>query len=168
MAIEVVDITEEQADHLVALEEGHFLDLKAIEVAPGRLTKSMSPYANSDGGELFVGIAEHKPTGTVTWSGFPTQEDANGHLQAFEDQLRRTKGATSFESETVADARTEEITNSEAIMEFMLEVIPDREPEHWLRQQHLLVGEKPTVGGLILFSDEPQVHLPKGDVKPMR
>jgi ATP-dependent DNA helicase RecG len=87
MAIEVVDITEEQADHLVALEEGHFLDLKAIEVAPGRLTKSMSPRANSDGGELFVGIAEHKPTGTVTWSGFPTQEDANGHLQAFEDQF---------------------------------------------------------------------------------
>jgi predicted HTH transcriptional regulator len=87
MAVDVIDITEAQADHLAFLEEGHFLDLKSIEIEPGKLTRSMSAFGNSDGGELLIGIAEHKPTATTTWRGFLTQEDANGHLQAFEDQF---------------------------------------------------------------------------------
>jgi ATP-dependent DNA helicase RecG len=84
------------------------------------------------------------------------------------EQLRRTKGIISFEAETVANADVTEITNSEAIIGFMLDVIPEREPEHWLRQQRLLVDTKPTVAGLVLFSDEPQVHVAKAAVKVYR
>lgn len=227
MAVDVVDITEAQADHLASLEEGHFLDLKSIEVEPGKLTRSMSAFGNSDGGELHVGIAEHKPTATTMWRGFLTQEDANGHLQAFEDQfplggdfgyeflrapnrlglvlhatilkttdikvatngktyvrrgaqnlsvaegpgleqLRRTKGVTSHESQTLAAADVQDIANSEAIIGFMLDVIPEREPEHWLKQQRLLIAGKPTVAGVVLFCDEPQVYVPKAAVKIYR
>jgi ATP-dependent DNA helicase RecG len=227
VAIEVIDITEEQADHLVRLQEGHFQDLKAIDISPGKLTRSMSAFANSDGGELFIGIAERKPSATVAWQGFTDEEDANGHVQAFEDQfplggdfkyeflraanraglvlhatilkstgikvasdgkvyvrrgaqnipvpegvrmtqLRRTKGIVSYEAETIANADVDEITNSEAIIGFMLDVIPEREPDHWLRQQKLLVEGRPTVGGLVLFSDEPQIHVPKAAVKIYR
>lgn len=227
VAIDVVDISDQQAEHLVSLEEGHFVDLKAVEIAPAKLTRSMSAFANSDGGELFIGIAENKSAHNAVWNGFNTQEDANGHLQAFEDQfplsgdfryeflradgreglvlhatilkssgikvasngdtyvrrgaqnlpvpegerldqLRRTKGATSYESETVASANLSDIVNSHAIIGFILDVIPEREPDHWLRQQRLLIGDKPTVAGLLLFGDEPQVHLPKGTLKIYR
>jgi ATP-dependent DNA helicase RecG len=54
------------------------------------------------------------------------------------------------------------------IIGFMLDVIPEREPEHWLRQQRLLVEGKPTVSGLVLFADEPQIHIPKAAVKVYR
>lgn len=74
--------------------------------------------------------------------------------------LRRDKGLSSFETETV-NADPVEITNSEAIIAFMLEVVPNSEPELWLRKQQVLIENKPTVAGLILFADEPQALLPK-------
>ena len=74
--------------------------------------------------------------------------------------LRRDKGLSSFETETV-NVDPIEITNSEAIIAFMLDVVPSSEPDLWLRKQRVLVGNKPTVAGLILFADEPQALLPK-------
>jgi len=76
------------------------------------------------------------------------------------NRLRRNKGLTSYETEPV-NAAHELITNSEVTIEFMLEVIPTSEPNVWLRKQQILIDEKPTVAGLILFSEEPQAALPK-------
>ncbi len=39
--------------------------------------------------------------------------------------------------------------------------MPTGEPESWLRKQLLIREDKPTVAALLLFSDEPQVGLPK-------
>ncbi len=76
------------------------------------------------------------------------------------DILRRDKGISSFETETVnCDPST--ITNSEVIIEFMLDVVPTSEPEPWLRKQQVLIENKPTVAGIVLFADEPQALLPK-------
>ncbi len=61
------------------------MDLKAKEIKPSKLTKAISAFANADGGELYIGVAEnvtlpfpHK------WEGFAKPEDANAHLQVFE------------------------------------------------------------------------------------
>lgn len=84
MSIPQVEITGEQADRILALQEGHFADLKALEIAPAKLTRSISAFANADGGELYIGIDEDKATGRRTWRGFSTVEDGNGHIQVFE------------------------------------------------------------------------------------
>lgn len=76
------------------------------------------------------------------------------------EQLRRAKGLESFETETIPGP-LDVITNSEAIIEFMLSVIPTGEPEPWLRKQRLIVGDNATVAGVLLFADEPQAILPK-------
>lgn len=74
--------------------------------------------------------------------------------------LRRNKGLTSFETETVSVTH-EIISNSEVIIEFMLAVVPIAEPLPWLRKQLMIVDSKPTVGAVLLFADEPQAVLPK-------
>lgn len=219
MPIEIKTITAVQVRRLLAISEGHFSDLKGRDIAPAKLTKTMSAFANADGGEVYVGIDEDKQAEQRTWCGFANEESANGHLQAFEtvfplgsefeytflsspgvpglvlqalihktadikkasdqrvyvrrgaqnlpidgeEQLRRlryNKGLTSFENETVpVDLNL--VTNSTAIIEFMLEVVPVAEPEAWLRKQRLINGDKPTVAALILFAEEPQGLLPK-------
>lgn len=212
-------LTVAETDKLLNLQEGHFVDLKAIEISPAKLTRSLSAFANAEGGELFVGIDEDKKTNTRTYRGFKNQEGANGFLQTFERlfpfgndhqysflesdkaagyvlrveiqksrdiklssdgipyvrrgaqnlpvdteeakaQLKRNKGITSFEAETVGVEKNL-ITNSTPIINFMLEVVPTAEPEPWLKKQQLILSEKPTVAGLILFADEPQATLPK-------
>jgi type I site-specific restriction endonuclease/predicted HTH transcriptional regulator len=83
MSISVSKITKSQYKKILELEEGHFLDLKSKDIEPAKLTRSISAFANTDGGELYVGIAENKKTKTNHWEGFENVEAANGYLQIF-------------------------------------------------------------------------------------
>jgi ATP-dependent DNA helicase RecG len=74
------------------------------------------------------------------------------------ERLRLNKGLTSFETMTV-DAAESVITNSHETIQFMLEIVPHQEPEKWLRKQNLIINDKPTVAGTVLFADEPQALL---------
>ena len=58
MAIASAAITTDQITRLLNLEEGHFADLKRIEVTPAKLSQSIAAFANADGGELFIGVDE--------------------------------------------------------------------------------------------------------------
>ncbi|WP_148310914.1 ATP-binding protein [Nocardia brasiliensis] len=218
MSISVVRVSSQQVSRILSLEEGQFGDLKSIDIAPAALTKTLSAFANADGGEIFIGIDEvssHKRR----WRGFDDLESANGHIQIFDllfplggehdyefleadravgkilhvtiqkstsikvasngkpyvrrgaqnipadnpeamDRLRRAKGLTSFETETIAYP-IDELTNSMSIIRFMIDLVPTADPEPWLKKQLLIRGGLPTVGGVLLFSDEPQVALPK-------
>lgn len=60
------------------------MDLKSKDVSPAKLTKSLSAFANAEGGELFVGIDEDVRQRKRTWRGFERIEDANGFIQCFE------------------------------------------------------------------------------------
>ena len=84
--IDAVEITGAQRDKLLALEEGHYSDLKAIQISTKKLGRSVSAFANSAGGELYIGIGETELLGVKirTWSGFKDQEAANGPLQSLE------------------------------------------------------------------------------------
>ena len=85
-SIGVIEITGSERDRLLALEEGHFCDLKAVEVSPKKLAHTVSAFANAAGGDLYIGIAETEFFGVTTrqWRGFADQEAANGHLQSLE------------------------------------------------------------------------------------
>ncbi|HEY4590715.1 MAG TPA: ATP-binding protein, partial [Thermoanaerobaculia bacterium] len=76
-----------QRDIVLALPEGHFHDLKSKDIAPTKLTRTIAAFANASGGEIYVGIDELAgPAGAKIrkWRGFADPEEANGHLQAFE------------------------------------------------------------------------------------
>lgn len=200
-------------------EEGQFSDVKSRDIAPRTLTKTISAFANTDGGDLYIGVDEVGPTKIRQWRGFDDQESANGHLQCFEDvlplaqgiqyeflrceshpglvlhlqvnktrgvveasnsmpyvrrgaqnlpvdtpaklrQLEFNKGIASYESEPVSVPK-EFVTESVPITEFMRDVVPQQQADVWLKKQVLLVSDKPTVAGLLLFADEPQAALPK-------
>lgn len=217
--IEQARLSNTQVHKLLTCFEGHFLDLKSREIKPSKLSRTMSAFANAEGGELFVGIIEDKIQDLRIWDGFQDEEPANGHLQVFDelfplgadstitfltaddlpglvlkvevpksrqikrasdakayirrgaqnlpvetderlDILRRDKGLSSFETETV-NCDPNLVTNSETIIAFMIDVVPTTEPEPWLKKQQVLIDGKPTVAGVILFADEPQALLPK-------
>src|SRR5689334_3862029 len=77
-------ITKEEARKIANSLEGHFTDIKAIDITPGKLTRTMAAFANADGGEIFIGVDEDKSNGNRSWRGFTRHEDANGHIQIFE------------------------------------------------------------------------------------
>ena len=82
-----VVISEAQADLVIRIEEGQFLEVKSTAITPTKLSHTISAFANTDGGELYIGISEEILGGGVkqrSWAGFPDIEAANGHMQAFE------------------------------------------------------------------------------------
>jgi ATP-dependent DNA helicase RecG len=82
--IQTQRITLPQAQDILRIEEGQFSDLKAIDIAPAKLSKTIAAFANTDGGDLYIGVFEDKVTKTRKWQGFENAEAANGHLQLFE------------------------------------------------------------------------------------
>lgn len=81
MSIEKIKITKDQADKIRLLDENQFEDVKAKEIRPKELTTHLSAFANSDAGDLYIGITDKERV----WDGFENVEAANGHLQCFED-----------------------------------------------------------------------------------
>ena len=79
--IDIVQISDAEKNKLLSIDEGHFSDLKAIEIAPGKITKALAAFANSEGGELFVGIDDNPRE----WRGFKNTEAANAFIQVFDE-----------------------------------------------------------------------------------
>ena len=215
--IETAIIGDQELAALLSRTEGHFFDFKSVDISPGKLSRSISAFANADGGEIVVGIDESYEK--LTWRGFDNPEQANDIIQVLEQtcpigpgvvarflqhenqkglvlqleinkfkeimkatsgevyvrrsaqnlpvatdegmrRLRLDKGLESFESQTL-QADLDEITNSETIIGFVLDIVPHQEPESWLRKQQLILSGKPTVAGVVLFADEPQAIIPK-------
>ena len=217
--MQTVTLSASEVEKLFSVAEGHFVDFKGKAIAPAKLTRAVSAFANADGGELYVGIDEPSSGGPKTWNGFDSVEEANGLVQALDalfplgqgcrltflgsegrhgvvlqvdvlksrdiiksssggvfvrrgaqnlpvvqpealERLRLNKGLTSFETMTV-DAEESVITNSHETIQFILEIVPHQEPEKWLRKQNLIINDKPTVAGTVLFADEPPALLAK-------
>lgn len=217
--METSTLSTEEIQRLFDRSESHFLDFKSKQIAPGKLTRSVSAFANADGGELYVGIYDPSSGGPKTWDGFDNEEAANSIVQVLEqicpmgggtkltflraddypglvlhveifknreiiktsgdevyirrgaqnlpintdaalERLRLNKGISSFESMTL-DAPLEFITESDVITDFIIDVVPHQAAEKWLRKQLLIIKDKPTVAGTVLFAEEPQALLPK-------
>lgn len=80
----VVKISVEDALAICARDESHFFDRKALAVSGRKLQKIAVAFANSDGGEVVVGVldASDEPDPEKRWKGAADIEVFNGLLQA--------------------------------------------------------------------------------------
>lgn len=73
-----------EADDLSNREESHFFDRKSFLIKGAKVQKIAVAFANADGGEFIIGIADEKeePDPGKRWQGASKIEDLNSHLQA--------------------------------------------------------------------------------------
>lgn len=74
--MEVTEITQEQCDAILNLDEDHFNDVKSKRIAPAKLQETLVAFANSDGGDLYVGVEDKSESGERV-IGFVEPEEAN-------------------------------------------------------------------------------------------
>lgn len=102
MSIKTRNVMYKEYVKILELQETHFLDLKAIDIKPAKLTQTISAFANADGGEVYLGIAEKtivengKQEKQRSWEGFKKQEDANDFIRTI-DNLFRTEQECLYE-----------------------------------------------------------------------
>lgn len=82
--METKTITAPDALILATKQEDHFFDRKAAAIKGAKLQKIAVAFANADGGEIYVGVADEKdePDPAKRWAGAPSIEDYNQHIQA--------------------------------------------------------------------------------------
>lgn len=82
--MDVAQISDQDVETLFGFDEGHFLDFKRIDIQPAKMQRTVSAFANADGGEFYIGIYDPSNGGSKTWDGFNNPEAANAHIQAIE------------------------------------------------------------------------------------
>ncbi len=74
--MEVSKIEDHDVKTLLSLNEDHFNDVKSKRIAPAKLQRTFVAFANSDGGDLYVGVEDKSESGERI-IGFSEQEEAN-------------------------------------------------------------------------------------------
>src|SRR5688500_12862945 len=73
-------------DEVLALstrDESHFFERKTVGINGRDVQKIVVAFANADGGELLIGIADKdEPDPNKRWQGATKLEDLNAHLQS--------------------------------------------------------------------------------------
>ncbi|MES1998017.1 MAG: ATP-binding protein [Pseudomonadota bacterium] len=87
--MEIVRINYDEVNRLLSLNEDHFNDTKSKRISPSKLQETFVAFANSDGGDLYVGV-EDKSVKEERISGFTEQEEANAIISTL---LEETKPA---------------------------------------------------------------------------
>lgn len=74
----VEDVSSEDVSILLSRQESQFFDFKRKDNFD-KISKTISAFANADGGELLVGVGD-PATSDCRWLGYDSIEDANGHV----------------------------------------------------------------------------------------
>jgi ATP-dependent DNA helicase RecG len=77
--MEISKIEEDDINALLNLNEAHFNDVKIKRIAPAKLQETFVAFANSDGGDLYIGIEDKSHSGERL-IGFDEQEEASVKL----------------------------------------------------------------------------------------
>ncbi|MDP1715865.1 MAG: ATP-binding protein [Anaerolineales bacterium] len=85
--MEIKNLDEKDALEFCTRQEDHFFDRKSFEIKPAKIQRIAVAFANADGGEFVIGIAdEHdEPNPHTRWKGKASIEDFNGHIQALSE-----------------------------------------------------------------------------------
>lgn len=85
--MEIVKIKKEEVDALLALNEDHFNDIKSKRINSAKLQETFVAFANSDGGDLYIGIEDKsEPGGRIV--GFTEQEEANDIISTLLEETK--------------------------------------------------------------------------------
>lgn len=80
-------ISSTDAEKIVALPESWLMDMKGKDIKPAKLSRTVSAFANSNGGEIYLGISHFDDKDRYFWDGFINEEKFNQYATLLEEIL---------------------------------------------------------------------------------
>lgn len=79
------ELSIDQANQILGIEENFLNDVKAKEIKPSKLSETISAFANAAGGDVYIGVGEDKSKNKKYWNGFINVEEANAVIHSLLD-----------------------------------------------------------------------------------
>lgn len=77
IAYTITSITLEEIDQVLRYEESWLLDKKGPDIKPAKFSRTVSAFANTNGGEVYLGISHTEDKTKYIWDGFKDEESFN-------------------------------------------------------------------------------------------
>ena len=73
-------ITQKDVDDILTIQEDWLTDKKGKDIKPAKLSKTVSAFANTNGGDIYLGISHTEDKTVYFWDGFDSEEKMNQHI----------------------------------------------------------------------------------------
>ena len=80
-------ISSTDVEKIVALSENWIMDMKGKDIKPAKLSRTVSAFANSNGGEIYLGISHLDDKDQYFWDGYKNEESFNEYATLLENIL---------------------------------------------------------------------------------
>ena len=82
-----IKLSDSECATIIEQQETWFLDKKAKDIKPAKLSKTISAFANTNGGDIYIGISHQEDKNNYFWDGFLVQEDTNPYISLLEELM---------------------------------------------------------------------------------
>jgi len=80
-------ISSADVQKIIALSENWIVDMKGKDIKPAKLSRTISAFANSNGGEIYLGISHLDDKNQYFWDGYINEESFNQYVALLEEIL---------------------------------------------------------------------------------
>ena len=92
----IFDVSVDDVNRILQTEESFFVDVKAQEISPTSVAMHASAFANTSGGDIYIGIDEVAGGRAKAWRGFTQVEGANPVFQVLEETFEGEDCVTTY------------------------------------------------------------------------
>ena len=79
-------VSENDINELIELQESWLIEIKGKELKPNKLTRTLSAFANTNGGDIYLGLSHKDDDKTkYYWDGFIDEEAMNNYITVIEN-----------------------------------------------------------------------------------
>lgn len=72
---------------IVNKQEDWFSDKKSKNIKPSKLSRTISAFANANGGDIYIGISCQEDKNSYYWDGFSVEEDTNPYIALLDEMM---------------------------------------------------------------------------------
>ena len=81
------EITMEEISQILLFEESWLMDKKGPDIKPSKFSRTVSAFANTNGGEIYLGISHEEDKARYYWDGFKDEEAFNEYATILSEVL---------------------------------------------------------------------------------
>ena len=81
-------ISHKEVFEIEKMQEGWLIDKKGKDIKPSKLSRTISAFANTNGGDVYLGLSHKEEKTEYFWDGFNNEEDINPFIEVITQQFK--------------------------------------------------------------------------------